>query len=54
MLFFKKPEYRRFEYKPRFYDPEKEAREERLKRVRAELGMEEEGEQEQAPVSKSV
>ncbi len=47
MLFFKKPEYRRFEYKPRFYDPEKEAREERLKRVRAELGMEEEGEQEQ-------
>ena len=29
MLFFKKPEYRRFEYKPRFYDPEKEAREKR-------------------------
>ena len=40
MMFFKRPEYRRFEYKPRFYDPKKEAREERLRRVRAELGLE--------------
>lgn len=33
-LFFQKPrKARQFEYKPRFYDPEKEAREERRKEL---------------------
>lgn len=41
MFLFKQPEYKRFNLKPRFWDPEKEAREERVKRARAELGMEE-------------
>ncbi len=36
---FKKPEYRRFNLKPRYWDPEKEAREERQKRIKAELGL---------------
>lgn len=40
-MFFKKPEYRRFDYKPRYWDPEKEARREREKRIRAELKKEE-------------
>ncbi len=39
MFLFKQPEYKRFNLKPRFWDPEKEAREERVKRARAELGM---------------
>lgn len=38
-LLFKKPEYRRFNLKPRYWDPEKEAREAREKRIRAELGL---------------
>lgn len=38
MILFKKPEYRRFDLKPRYWDPEKEAREEREKRIKAELG----------------
>lgn len=37
----KKPEYRRFNLQPRYWDPAKEAREEREKRVRAELKLEE-------------
>lgn len=41
---FKQPEYRRFNMKPRYWDPEKEAREERVKRARAELGLKDEGE----------
>lgn len=36
---FKKPEYRKFNLKPRYWDPEKEAREEREKRIKAELGL---------------
>lgn len=36
---FKKPEIRRFNLKPRYWDPEKEAREEREKRIKAELGL---------------
>lgn len=38
-LLFKKPEYKRFNLKPRYWDPEKEAREAREKRIRAELGL---------------
>ncbi|MDR2027372.1 MAG: hypothetical protein LBQ01_07430 [Prevotellaceae bacterium] len=37
--FFKIPQHRRFEYTPRIWDPEKEEREERLKRIREELGI---------------
>lgn len=36
---FKKPEYKRFNLKPCYWDPEKEAREAREKRIRAELGL---------------
>ncbi|PLX08268.1 MAG: hypothetical protein C0596_08240 [Marinilabiliales bacterium] len=36
--FFKLPQYNVFDYKPRFYDPEKEAREERRKELRQEQG----------------
>ena len=36
---FKKPEYRRFNLKPRYWDPEKEERELREKRIKAELGI---------------
>jgi type II secretory pathway component PulL len=35
---FKLPEYRKFSYRPLFHDPEKEAREERMRRLRAETG----------------
>lgn len=35
----KKPEYKRFHIQPRYWDPEKEAREEREKRIKAELGI---------------
>lgn len=38
-LLFKKPEYRKFNPKPRYWDPEKEAREERERRIKAELGL---------------
>ncbi|MDR0725155.1 MAG: hypothetical protein LBF59_03990 [Prevotellaceae bacterium] len=37
--FFKIPQHKRFEYTPRIWNPEKEEREERLKRVREELGI---------------
>jgi hypothetical protein len=36
---FRQNKPREFKYTPRYYDPEKEAREEREKRIRAELGM---------------
>lgn len=39
MGLFKQPEYRRFDLKPRYWDPEAEARKEREKRIRAELGL---------------
>lgn len=39
MFLFKKPEYRKFNLKPRYWDPEKEARELREKRIKAELGI---------------
>jgi hypothetical protein len=41
-LFFKTPRIRGFEHKPIYWNPEKERREERLERVKQELGMTEE------------
>ncbi len=35
---FKLPEYKKFTYRPLFHDPEKEEREERIRRIRAETG----------------
>ncbi|WP_303178883.1 hypothetical protein [uncultured Butyricimonas sp.] len=43
MGLFKQPEYRRFNLKPRYWDPEAEARKEREKRIRAELELAENG-----------
>lgn len=43
MGLFKQPEHRRFNMKPRYWDPEAEARKEREKRIRAELGLDENG-----------
>jgi hypothetical protein len=37
--FFKTPQHKRFEYAPRVWDPAKEEREERLKRIQKELGI---------------
>ena len=45
MGLFKQPTYRRFNMKPRYWDPEAEARKEREKRIRAELGMDENGDE---------
>lgn len=42
---FKKPDIKRFDLKPRYWDPEKEAHEERVKRAKAELGLEEKSDQ---------
>ncbi len=36
--FFKLPQYNVFDYKPRFYDPEKESRDARRKELRVERG----------------
>lgn len=49
MFLFKQPEYKRFNLKPRYWNPEQEAREERVRRARAELGMEEEEEEVYVP-----
>lgn len=45
MGLFKQPEHRRFNLKPRYWDPEAEARKEREKRIRAELGLAEDGDE---------
>ena len=45
MGLFKQPEYKRFNLKPRYWDPEAEARKEREKRIRAELGLEQDGDE---------
>jgi len=37
--FFKLPKYNEFNYIPRYYDPQKEAREERLKKIKQEAGV---------------
>ncbi len=39
---FKKPEYRKFNLKPRYWNPEQEEREQREKRIKAELGIKDE------------
>lgn len=38
--FFKLKEPNRFNYRPLYWDPEKEAREDRIRRIKAELGQE--------------
>ena len=40
---FKLPEYRRFNYRPMYHDPEKEEREARLRKIKAEAGIPVEG-----------
>lgn len=42
---FNKIEYKRFDLQPRYWDPEKEKREERDMRVRKELGLKEDGDE---------
>lgn len=42
---FKKPDIKRFDLKPRYWNPEQEAREERIKRAKAELGLDEKSDQ---------
>lgn len=44
-LLFKKPEYKRFNIKPRYWDPVKEEQEARRRRIRAELKLEENSDQ---------
>ena len=38
--FIKLPGHKRFEYTPRYWDPEKEEREERIRQIKAEMGIE--------------
>lgn len=38
--FIKLPRYKRFEYTPRYWDPEKEKREERIREIKREMGVE--------------
>jgi hypothetical protein len=38
--FIKLPTHKRFEYTPRYWDPEKEEREERIRRIKREAGIE--------------
>ncbi len=38
-IFFRRREPRKFNYKPRFYDPRKEEQEQRVERIKQELGM---------------
>lgn len=40
--FFKKPQHKRFNLQPRYWDPAKEEREERERRIKAELGIKDE------------
>jgi hypothetical protein len=40
--FFKKPQHKRFNLQPRYWDPAKEEREDRERRIKAELGMKDE------------
>jgi hypothetical protein len=40
---FKLPEYRKFSYRPFYYNPEKEEREARLRKLQAEAGIRSEG-----------
>lgn len=47
--FFKQFKPRGFNYTPMYYDPEKERREERERRIKAELGIKEDGDSEYVP-----
>ena len=38
--FIKLPSHNRFNYSPRYWDPEKEAREERIRQIKQEMGVE--------------
>ena len=38
-VFFKLPRHRKFDYDPIYYNPEKEKREERERRIRQEMGL---------------
>jgi len=38
--FIKLPTHKRFEYTPRYWDPEKEKREERIRQIKREAGIE--------------
>ncbi len=38
--FIKLPSYKRFNYSPRYWDPEKEEREDRIRRIKHEMGIE--------------
>ncbi len=40
--FFKPPKHRQFNIEPRYWDPAKEAREDRERRIKAELGIKDE------------
>jgi hypothetical protein len=37
--FIKLPSHKRFEYSPRYWDPEKEEREHRIRQIKAEMGI---------------
>ncbi len=37
--FIKLPGYKRFEYSPRYWDPEKEERQDRIRQIKAEMGI---------------
>lgn len=39
---FKIPKHKEFNYRPIYFDPEKEEREERIKRIKAEMGVKDE------------
>jgi hypothetical protein len=43
--FFKKPEHKRFNIEPRYWDPAKEERDERENRIKSEIGMTDENDQ---------
>ena len=38
--FIKLPGHKKFEYSPRYWDPEKEEREDRIRRIKQEMGIE--------------
>jgi hypothetical protein len=40
--FFNKPEYKKFNIQPRYWNPDKEERDDRERRIRAELGLKDE------------
>lgn len=40
ITFFKIPQHRKFRYDPIYFNPEKEEREERLRRIKKEMGVE--------------